>query len=179
MPDLLSIAASVASLISLGIQVTQSLIDFYKSYSYQISELAVIIERLESLAKNLRYLEKALSSRTFQANEQNLVESIEKSIIHCKELVQELQDECKKFNETSSSGIKDAAKAANRCATYSFRQSTLQKLDKNITEIRANLFIALSVLQLNNNQRFQEDTSEIKVFLKSLRANQISLNLRD
>ena len=179
MADPLSIAASVAGLVSLGIQVTQSLIDFYKSYRHQNSELAGIIGRLESLAETLLHLQKALSSRTFQADERSLVKSIEKSIIHCNELIQELQDECQKFSKTSSSGIRAAARVAGRRATYPFRQSTLQKLDEDITEIRANLSIALDVLQLNDTQRFREDVIEMKALSESLRANQISSDLRD
>ena len=135
MTDPLSITASVAGVVSLGIQVTQSLIDFYKSYRYQDSELAGITGRLESLAKTLQQLEKVLSSRTFQADERSLVKSIEKSTIHCDELIQGLQDECQNFSKTSSSEIKAAARAAGRRTTYPFRQSTLQKLDEDITEI--------------------------------------------
>ena len=179
MADPLSIAASVAGLVSLGIQVTQSLIDFYKSYRHQDSELAGIIGKLESLAETLLHLEKALSSRTFQADEQSLVKSIEKSIIHCGEVIKELQDERQKFSKTSSSGIKAAAKVVGRRATYPFRQSTLQKLDEDIREIRANLSIALGVLQLNDTQRLQEDVIETKTDLKSLRTNQTSSDLRD
>ena len=179
MTDPLPTTASVAGVVTLGIQVTQSLIDFYKSYRHQDSELAGIIGRLESLAETLHYLEKALSSRTFQADERSLVESIEKLIIHCDELIQELQDECQKFSKTSSSGITAAARVVGRRATYPFRQSTLQKLDEDIGEIRANLSIALDILQLNDTQRFREDVIEMKAHLESLRANQISSGLRD
>ena len=166
MPKSFFIAASVTSLISLKIQITQSLIDFYKFYKYQDSELVNIIERLESLAKTFRRFEKTLSSRTFQTNEQNLIKNIEKSIIYYKKLVQKLQNKCKKFNKTSSNEIKNTAKVASRCTIYSFRQNTFQKLNKDITEIQVNFFIALNVLQFNNNQRFQKDANEMKTFLK-------------
>ena len=49
MTDPLSVAASVAGLISLGIQVTQSLADFYNAYENRDSELVHTIERLDSL----------------------------------------------------------------------------------------------------------------------------------
>lgn len=45
---------------------------------------------------------------------------------------------------------------------YPFRQSTLQKLDEDIGEIRANLSSALHVLQLKDNKRIQDDITEIK-----------------
>ena len=49
MTEPLSVAASVAGLISLGIQVTQSLVNFYNAYKYRDSDLVHMIERLDSL----------------------------------------------------------------------------------------------------------------------------------
>lgn len=94
MTDPLSVVGSVAGVISLGVKVTQWLVDFYKSYNNRDAELAGIIERLESLAETFQSLQKALSSRIFQADERGLVKSIETSITKCDELIQELQDEC-------------------------------------------------------------------------------------
>lgn len=179
MTDPLSFVGSVAGVVSLGIQVTQSLIDFYKAYRYQDSELAAIIKRLENLTETLQPLEKALSGRTFQADERSLVKSIEKSITDCDELIQELQDECQKFNKISSTGIKAALKIAGRRVAYPFRQSTLQKLEENIGEIRFNLSFALNALQLNNSQRLQDDLTEIRAILELIKNNQISSELCD
>ena len=74
MGDPLSIVGSVAGLISLGIQVTQSLVDFYTSYEHQHSELAGTIEKLDSLLTILESLEKTLSTRKFQVDERSLLE---------------------------------------------------------------------------------------------------------
>ena len=65
MTDLLFVAASVAGLISLGIQVTQSLVDFYKAYENRNSELVHTIERLDSLLDIFQCLRKILSDRHF------------------------------------------------------------------------------------------------------------------
>ena len=137
MADPLSIAGSVAGVVSLGIQVTQSLIEFYKSYRYQDSELAGIIRKLESLAETLQHLENALSGRTFQVDERSLIKSIEKSITDCDELIQKFQNECQKFSKISSNEITIAVKVVERRATYSFRQSTFLKLNENIDQIRS------------------------------------------
>lgn len=178
MIDPLSISGSVAGATSLGIQVTQSLVDFYKSYKRRDSELTGITERLESLVETFRHLEKALSGRIFQADERSLVKNIETSITNCDELIQELQNECQKFSKIST-GMKAAVKIAGCRATYPFRQSTLQKLDEDIDEIRANLSFALDVLQLNDIQKFQNDVTEMKNLLKLTKINQISSNIRD
>jgi len=44
--DPLSVAASAAGIISLGIQVTQSLVDFFSAYKSQKSDIAHTIGRL-------------------------------------------------------------------------------------------------------------------------------------
>ncbi|MCJ1455393.1 hypothetical protein MMC28_005748 [Mycoblastus sanguinarius] len=179
MTDPLSVAAGVAGLVSLGIQVTQSLVDFYNAYKKRDSDLVGMTERLESLLDIFQYLKKTLLDRTFQADEQGLIESIETSIQNCDELIQELQDECQKFSKASSNGIKAAVRVAGRRATYPFRQSTLQKLDEDTGEIRANLSFALDMLQLKDTKRIQDDFTETKVLLDLVRTSQISSILRD
>ena len=179
MTDPLSVAGSVVGLISLGIQVTQSLVNFYNAYENRDSELVHMIERLDSLLDIFQCLKKTLSDRHFQADERSLIESIETSIKSCEEFIQELQDECQKFSKPSSQGVKAAVRVAGRRVTYPFRQSTLQKLDEDIDEIRANLSSALHVLQLKDNKRIQDDIIEIKVLLDLVKISQISSNLRD
>ena len=62
---------------------------------------------------------------------------------------------------------------------YPFRQSTLQKLDEDIGEIRANLSFALSMLQLDDTQRLQDDVTGMKGILELVKTDQISSGLRD
>ena len=174
MADPLSVAGSVVGLTSLGIQVTQVLVDFYKSYKGRDAELAGIIERLQGLGEIFDSLEKTLSNRNFKAEERDLIDRIETSIKKCDDSIQELDEECQKFKRTSSGGIKAVVKVAGRQAIYPFRQSTLQKLDEDISEIRANLAFALEILQLNDYQSLQDDMTEMKILLESIRANQIS-----
>ena len=179
MTDPLCIAVSAAGLISLGIQVTQSLVEFYSSYKYQDSEIAVMMERLESLLRILQILDKTLSSRKFQANEQSLIGNIETSIKNCNEYIQELREECQKFFKDTSDGIKAVLRVAGRQVTYPFRRSTLQKLDEDIGEIRSNLSIAIDALQLKDSKGIQDDIADMKLLLDLVRTCQISANIRD
>ena len=174
MADPISVAGSVVGLTSLGIQITQVLVDFYKSYKDRDAELTGITERLEGLGEIFESLERILSNRNFKAEDRGLVDRIETSIKKCNDSIQELEEECQKFRRTSSGGIKAVVKVAGRQATYPFRQSTLQKLDEDISEIRANLAFALEILQLNESQSLQDDTTEMKILLESIQANQIS-----
>ena len=179
MGDPLSITASVAGLISLGIQVTESLVEFYTSYKHQDSEIAGMTERLESLLSILQTLDKSLSNRKFQDDEQGLIGDIETSIKNCDELIQELLQECHKFVKTTSGGIKAVFRVAGRRATYPFRQSTLQKLDEDIGELRGNLNIAINILQLKDSKKFKDDIADMKLLLDLVRTRQISANIRD
>ena len=177
MSDPLSIAASVAGLISLGVTVSQSLVDFYALYKDLDSDLNGTMKRLESLLDIFRYLEETISSRKFQTGEQDLVNNIEASISECDNLIHELQAECERFSKTSSDSVKAAIRIAGRRATYPFRRSTLQKVDEDIDEIRANLSSALEVLQLKDNSRIQTDVADIKTLVDLVKTNQISSNI--
>ena len=179
MSDPLSVAASVAGLISLGITVSQSLVDFYASYKNIDSDLNGTMKRLESLLDIFHYLEESISIRKFQTGEQDLVNNIEASISECDNLIHELQAECEKFSKTSSDSVKAAIRIAGRRATYPFRRSTLQKIDEDIDEIRANLSSALGVLQLKDNNRIQTDIADIKTLVDLVKTSQISSNIYD
>ena len=176
MADPLSITGTAVGVVSLGIQVTQSLVEFYNSYKHQDSELRSITERLEDLTETFRSLERSISNRTFQVEERN---SIETSIANCKEHIQELQEECQKFCKPSSTGIRAAVKVAGRRVTYPFRRSTLQKVDEDIGEIRANLSLALDVLHLEDSQRLQDDINDMKAQLELVNSRQISSDLHE
>ena len=174
--DPLSVSASVTGLTSLGIQVIQTLVDFYETSKNRDVELAGITGRLESLEQIFKHLQKDLSCRVFLADEHGLVSSIEESILSCDKLIEELKIECGKFkNEDSMSTVK----ATWRRVTYPFRQSTLQKLDEDISEIRENLSFALEVLHISSGQVFQDDLTDMKALLDLIKSNQISSDIYD
>lgn len=133
--DGLSVAASVAGIISLGIQVTQSLVDFYSAYKSQKSDIAYTTKKLERLLSVFEILRSQLANRKFHANEQELLKRIEDSIQGCEECIHELQSEVDKFKDNSADGIRAAARTAARGFAYPFRQSTLQALDEDVDEI--------------------------------------------
>lgn len=179
MADPLSVSASVAGVISLGITVTQSLLNFYNSYKSQKSDLIHMIKRLDHLLETFECLKKTLSDRKFQADERSLVKSIETSINDCDEGIQEMHDECQKLSKKPSKGFIAAAKGAGLRATYPLRQSTLRKIDEEIDAIRDNLSLALDVLQLKDNKRIQDDVTETRTLLDLVKTSQVSSELRD
>jgi hypothetical protein len=179
MSDPLSVAASVAGLLSLGIQVTQSLVDFYVSQRHRNSELTSTTQELESLLDILQHLSKALAIRKFEADERSLIKKIENTIKDCEEAIKELEDECQKFRKDSIHGQLDALKVIGRKLTYPFRRSTLQKIDENVSELRTNVSLALGVLQLKDNARAQNDLEDTKALVNLIKARQISRHIQD
>jgi ankyrin repeat domain-containing protein 50 len=175
----LSVAAGFAGFISLGIHVTESLVKFYISYKGQDIDVARTTEKLQSLLDTFQFLQAALQTRTSRLDEQDLIKSVESSIHKCDEFIEELQEECDKLDKASTTGIKGTIRAAGRRAAYPFRQSTLQKLDEAIGEIRNNLSLALDALQLRDHKNTQDDITELKSLLEVVRATQISLTIRD
>jgi hypothetical protein len=173
--DGLSVAASVAGIISLGIQVTQSLTDYYEAYKGQKSEIANTAEKLKNLLHVFESLRGELTDRQFRADEKGLVETIESSIEICEENIHELQAKIEKFKDSSGNSIQTTA----RQVSYPFRQSTLRKLDADIDEIVSNLSLALAVLHQKDIGKVQDDIEDAKAVLDLVRTTQISSTIRD
>ncbi|KAJ5155715.1 hypothetical protein N7492_008518 [Penicillium capsulatum] len=178
MAESLAVASGIAGLLSLGIQVTQSLISFYTTYKDQDTDLAKITQNLNNLQSTFRALKVAVDERRSQADTLDLLREVEKAVQKCEEIITELQNECEKFHKGSSAGLKDRVKVAGRRAAYPFRKSTLQKLEEDVSDIRENLSFALDVLQLKRQGQIQDDISEIKSLVERTNASQVSFTIR-
>ena len=179
MTDPFPAAAGIAGLASFGIQVIESLVKFYTSYKGQDAYVARTTEKLHSLLVTFQSLDVTLLNRTLRFEEQGLLHKIESSTLDCRELIQELEEDFRKFEKTSTNGVKGTISRAGRRVAYPFRESTLKRLDEDIAEIRHNLSFALDVLQLRDHKNTQDDITELKSLLEVVRANQISSTIRD
>jgi hypothetical protein len=178
MADPLAIASGIAGLLSLGIQVTQSLVTFYTTYKDQDTDLAKVTQNLDNLLGIFRALDIAIEKRRSQADTQDLLREVEKAVQKCEEIITELQSECEKFQKDSTASLKDRFKVAGRRAAYPFRKSTLQKLEEDVSDIRENLSVALDILQLKSQTQIQDSISEVKSLVERTNASQVSLEIR-
>ena len=178
MADPLAIASGIAGLLSLGIQVTQSLVSFYTTYKDQDTVLAKVTQNLDNLQNIFRALDAAVEERRSQADTQDLLQEVEKAVQKCEEIITELESECEKFHKDTGAGLKDRVKIAGRRAAYPFRKSTLQKLEEDVSDIRENLSFALEVLQLKGQTQIQDSMSEVKSLVERTNASQVSLTIR-
>lgn len=177
--DPLSIAAGTAGFISLGIQVTQSLIDFYSKYKHQDSTLANIIERLDSLLDIFKNLDQTLRNRQFSSREKPLIDRIDALVVKCQDSITELNEQCQKFIQTPTAMLLGRVKVATSRAAYPFRKGTLENLDADISGIRENISLALQVLQLENHRHTQDEIVDVKSLVELVRAHQVSSTIRE
>lgn len=178
MADPLSIASGIAGLLSLGIQVTQSLFNFYTAYKDQGKDVAKITQNLDSLKTLFLSLEVAVQDRRSRIDAEELLQEVERATQNCQEIIKELDLECRKFHKGSITGLKGCIQVAGRRAAYPFRRSTLQKLEEDISEIRENLSFALDVLQFTANNRIQDEISEVKSLIERTNASHLSFMVR-
>ncbi|KAI1379582.1 ankyrin repeat-containing domain protein [Hypoxylon crocopeplum] len=176
--DGLSVAASVAGVLSLGIQVTQSLANFYSAYKHQKSDVTHTVNKLERLASVLEILQNQLAGRAFLTDEQDLLKNIEGSIQDCDECIHELQNEYAKFKDNGAGGIQATARTSARRLAYPFRQSTLQTLDESVEEVVSHISLELQILQQKDVYKVQNDIANINSLLELVKASQISVDIR-
>lgn len=164
---------------SLGLQVSQSLIDFYNTYKDQKSDLAIILRNLEDLKTTLKEVEQIWAGRTLTEDHGHLVERIQESVTNCNDAIDELDVACQRFTKITQPGVGGSLGAFKHQIGYPFKRSTLEKLNIDITDIQQNLAFLLQVMQLRATTQHQDDLDGLKVLLESMDGRQISTTLRD
>ncbi|KAK1982555.1 hypothetical protein LZ30DRAFT_717128 [Colletotrichum cereale] len=178
MSDPLSVTGSVVGIISLGLQVTQSLYNYYAAIDSQDSDVTHTARKLDNLLEILNCLKARLDGRKVKVDGTHVLEGIKSTIEQCEECIQELQDESRKFERTPVGGIRTAIRATGRRLAYPFRQSTLQKLDEDIDELVTHLSLALQLLQQDVTDRVQDGIEDTKAVLDLVRASQLSSEIQ-
>ncbi|GKT42418.1 vegetative incompatibility protein HET-E-1 [Colletotrichum spaethianum] len=177
--DPLSVAGSAVGIISLGLQVTQSLYNYYAALSSQNSDIAHTTHKLENLLEMLNSLQAHLDSRKIKVGEANMLNTIKSTIQQCGECIQELDEESQKFKKMPVDSVRTAIRVTSRRLAYPFRQSTLQKLDEDIDELVTHLSLALQLLQQEDIDHVQNEIENTRAVLDLVRASQISSQIQD
>ncbi|KAK1573827.1 uncharacterized protein LY79DRAFT_593711 [Colletotrichum navitas] len=178
MSDPLSVTGSVVGIISLGLQVTQSLYNYYAAIDTQYSDVTHTARKLESLLEILNCLQTHLDGRKVEVDGTHVLDNIESTIKQCEECIQELQEESRKFEREPVDGIRTAIRATGRRLAYPFRESTLKKLDEDIDELVIHLSLALQLLQQDVTNRIQDEIEDTRAVLDLVRASQLSSEIQ-
>ncbi|KAI1129523.1 hypothetical protein F5Y10DRAFT_276704 [Nemania abortiva] len=175
MADPLSVAGSVVGIVALGIQVTQSLFNYYAARKSYRSDIKSTKQKLKDFLEILERLHSHLSTREFRANEKSLVENIES---HIRECVQKLQDEENKFKNPPVDDFLSIVKSQAYRVAYPLRETTLVNLDREIDEITNRLQLILQLLHQETVDHIQDNIEDIKAYLDLSRVSQLSSEIR-
>ncbi|TPX13590.1 uncharacterized protein E0L32_006061 [Thyridium curvatum] len=172
----MDVAGTVVGILSLGIQVTKGLIDFYSACKEQQSDIADTQLKLNRLLGLLHEVD-GLTKRKFPAEEQPLVDNITKQIEQCGFFVEKLKRKAEKFQSQPADDIRSIACTAAYRLAYPFRQSTLQKLDENIEEIISHLSLGVQLLTQRRVHQIHDSVAEHTRLLELIRAEEISTSV--
>ena len=140
-------ASTLAGLLSLGITVSQSLLDYYQSWKNAEQNVATTYVSIEELTKTFRLLITAVEYKEFNSE---LVDQVRDSIRSAEGNIQSLKTKLDKVRVVAvQDGWRDKAKAQFRRTLYPFKESTLAKLRELSSETRDNLNLALNLLQID------------------------------
>lgn len=178
MGELLSIAAGIAGLLSVGLQSTEYLYKYYTAYRDQDQDLARTADQLGDLFQTLQNVEEIVRLRKWRSHEQTILQSVERSINRCENIIHELQEEARKFQKEPTDDWGKKVVSVGRRAAYPFRRSTLEKLGEDVDNIHDNLSTGLQALQLKEHQNTQNDIEAVNSIVKNAQAQNLSAGVR-
>ncbi|KAK1855066.1 ankyrin repeat protein [Colletotrichum chrysophilum] len=173
MSDPLSVAGSAVGIVSLGIQVTQTLYDYYNAFANAESDVAHILTKLESLLELLDSLNRQLKDRKYRSNDLHVLALVEKHVQECEDCIEDLRNHTEKFGDLQPKDTLAIAKALGRRLAYPFREKTLRRLEEDVAEVFSRMSSALQQLQLNDTSNIRNEVEEIKTLMDLVRASQV------
>jgi len=150
MADPLSIGASGASFISLGIQVCQGLISYCNDWTSFDGDIGNTSEKLNGLRATLEILRVELPRiQSLDASAAPVVENANRQILSCRGSLEKLQAVLTKLQPVGSfSGIRESLQNFKQHSLYPFRKDLLQGLRSAAAEMQANLDSAVQAVGL-------------------------------
>ncbi|KAL8648358.1 MAG: hypothetical protein Q9210_005039 [Variospora velana] len=141
MADPLTVGASAVGIIALGLTVSSSLLDYYSAFRDQRSELAEMVQSLQTLGKIFEAIDRKVQDPLLNREAVDLVTD---SLMSCRDGVHRLQAKLDKIRNT-----KPGVRIHVQKATYPLQKKTLDKLKWTISVVQDHLNLAISALQLD------------------------------
>ena len=170
----MDIAAGTAGFISLGIQILQSLTNYYQAYKSQHHKVVSTTQKIKDLLELLKLLEDEIQARRSRPDYKRCLDVVAQCDASCKDTVKELQTVLDKVKVSPTQSALSTIKVAATKLGYPFRESTLIKIEEEVADFRNNLAAALSILQLKDSRSALDHMSVLKDAVDSVRAHQIS-----
>ncbi|KAI9760249.1 MAG: hypothetical protein M4579_001763 [Chaenotheca gracillima] len=182
MGDPLSATGSAVGIISLGLAVTQSLVQYYNSYQAYVTDTATTLVSIKDLNALFASIECSVRSIKLAPDKKNRVEEC---LLSCSFGVKSLQDELTKITrvgptktpqslEQAPTILNKRQRITSRLQTiskriaYPFRETTLKRLQEIVSRLQANLSLAVATLQIDISEETSTSVDEIKIGVNSL-----------
>lgn len=148
MADPLSIAASVAGLVSLGIQVGGGIITYLDAIKCRADDIASVKRQAQNFEKVLRIIQTALSR--VDSSHQVPTTVVAECLESCEAELKGLDDFVSELTGGSSSqpSFKDKVKEKAKKLAYAFDQPKLEQLESRLSRVNGILQTALQALGL-------------------------------
>jgi hypothetical protein len=148
MADPFSIAANAISVLSLGISVCQSLINYCQAYVRQHDDICFLLQDLQDLEKTLTSLHQRLP--LLALHRPDLFDLMSSHIGSLKGRIDELQPILNKMAKLHSGGasFKGKIQSAKERTLYPFKKGGITEMRDTVRKAQENLTLALSVVHL-------------------------------
>ena len=113
MSDPLSIAASAAGLVSLGLTVCSGLLDYYKAWTDQDSDVSIMCESLDALSRTFELLDDKVRHPLL---DRKSVDRVTESIIACAAGIQGLRSKLDKIRNAKPGTFRKGDSSFSRCS---------------------------------------------------------------
>jgi hypothetical protein len=142
----MDVASGIAGFVGLGLQVCQSLSEYYNSWKDCNETVAVICDSLTAIEKTLTFLKESLAKRPPNAR---VTESFNDALQRCTNTLTRLRKKLKKIkDDKSSSGFRRLAEVQWERVKYPLKESTILKLRDILQDQKSDLLLLLNTLQL-------------------------------
>ena len=139
-------ASGVAGLLSLGIEVSTGLLQYYRSWRLAADDVTRTYASIDTLAKTLIMIKEVLERNSFSAEH---VQNVETSITAVQQGLDRLKRKLDKIKAIPQHDTwLEKSKAKFRRTLYPFKESTLVKLKELSQDARDDLNLVLDTLQM-------------------------------
>lgn len=151
----IGIAASVAGLVSLGLQVCQGLTVYYKAYSKAEDDVKCLYFEVKSLTRSLSSFEESIQNCGLVTDPESFVGEL---IGACSARVLDLEKELSKISTFRQDGRRSMRMVMSRTvrAMYPFKATTISSLRENISRANEALQQVASTILIRQNTAFQD-----------------------
>ncbi|RHZ60682.1 uncharacterized protein CDV56_102011 [Aspergillus thermomutatus] len=158
MSDPLSVTASAAGIISLGLQVTQGIFSFCSAWKGYGGDMEDLRNKATALANGLRHLDHVLhkTSSVDPAFKTQAVDLLDSSKI----MMEKLEKLRAKLPTPPTKRLAtETAREIKRKMLYTFEKQTLMEMRSMIDSLQGNIDTALNILQVHQGTRLLDDVA--------------------